>query len=773
LRPRDLDTLELPRVLEAVAAHARSAAGRDAVRASRPTTDRAEAERRLQVTADLIALDAEAGRLPTADVPVLGPALADAAPHGAALESRRLVEIRDVLGVARRTAAHLRRDPERFPALAALADTLIDLRELRTTLARTLDDSGQIREDASPALAAARATCRELRAQLENRLLTVVRDPGHADVVSDQYVTVRNGRYVVPIRSHAAWSFGGVVQDRSGSDETVFIEPLFAVEMNNRLLLASKTEEAEERRVRVELTDLVRLEAEALATLEAALALADAHAAIAAFALEHRATRPALGADDVVLRAARHPLLELTHRTVVPIDIVLRAGQRGLAITGPNAGGKTVALKTLALSALLAQTGCFVHAAEGARLPCFSAVLADIGDAQSIERDLSTFTAHATNLAAIATAAGAGGLVLLDEPGAGTDPVEGAALAVGVLTDLLERGPRIAFTTHFAQVKTYALSEPALEIAACDVDAETGAARYELVYHSVGQSFAIPIARRHGVPARAIDVAERLLAGESQDLARAIARLEATRRELERARDDAGVERRQLAAARTEAEALAADLRARQRRHWTDDLEESRRFLRDVERKGRAILEELRQRPEPAALRAFVRETADAIATRAPTPEAAPATPPKLGNTVEVASGGIRGELVEIQGERARIQRGGLRFEVALSQLRVVDDGPRRERVAIHVAKPVEADHERGEINLVGQRAREAIDALATFLDRSVRLGLSEVRIVHGVGTGALRRAVQEFLAASPYCVKFREEEMSRGGGGVTVAELS
>lgn len=760
-------------MLDAIASHARSAAGRDAVRASRPTIDRAEAERRLQVTADLIALDAEAGRLPTADVPMIGPALADAAPQGAALESRRLVEIRDLLGVARRAMSHLRRDPERFPTLAALADTLIDLRELRTTLARTLDDSGQIREDASPALAAARAICRELRGQLENRLLTVVRDPGHADVVSDQYVTVRNGRYVVPIRSHAAWSFGGVVQDRSASDETVFIEPLFAVELNNRLLLASKTEEAEERRVRVELTDLVRLEADALATLEAALAVADAHAAIAAFALEHRATHPLLGADDVVLRAVRHPLLELTQRTVVPIDVVLRADQRGLAITGPNAGGKTVALKTLGLSALLAQTGCFVHAAEGARLPCFAAVLADIGDAQSIERDLSTFTAHATNLAAIANASGPGSLVLLDEPGAGTDPVEGAALAVGVLTDLLERGPRIAFTTHFAQVKTYALSEPALEVAACDVDAETGGARYELVYHSVGQSFAVPIARRHGVPARAIDVAERLLAGESQDLARAIARLETSRRELDRARDEADAERRRLEGARTEAEALAADLRARQRRHWSDDLEASRRFVRDVERKGRAILDELRARPDPATLRSFVKESTEAITVHTPAPEAVATRPPKLGDTVEVVGGGIRGELVEINGERARIQRGGLRFEVALAQLRVVDDGGRRERVAIHVARPVEADQERGEINLVGQRAREAIDALATFLDRSVRLGLSEVRIVHGVGTGALRRAVREFLAASPYCVKFREEEIARGGGGVTVAELS
>jgi DNA mismatch repair protein MutS2 len=774
VRPRDLETLELTRVLDATATLAHSAAGRDAVRALVPTGVLEEAERRLQVTAELVALEAEAGRVPTADVPLLAPALAAAAPHGAALEPRRLVEIRDLLQVARHVAAHLRRDPIRFPALAALADTLVDLRELRTTLVRTVDETGQIREDASPALAAARAACRELRGQLERRLLELVRDPGQSDVVTEAYVTVRNGRYVVPIRTAAVWSFGGVVQDRSGSDETVFVEPLFAVEMNNRLLLASKTEEAEERRVRAELTDLVRVHADGIAGLETALAAVDAHGAIATFGLARRATRPVLGAPQVALRAVRHPLLELADRPVVPIDIVLGAGQRGLAITGPNAGGKTVALKTLGLTALLAQTGFFVHAAEGARLPCFATVLADIGDAQSIERDLSTFTAHATNLAAIATEARAGTLVLLDEPGAGTDPIEGAALAVGVLTDLLERGPLVVFTTHFAHVKTYALADPAIEVAACDVDAETGGARYALVYRSVGQSFALPIARRHGVPSRAIEVAERLLTGESQDLARAVARLESARRELEQAKERAEAERTTLAAARAESEALVADLRTRQRQRWSEDLEESRSFVREIERKGRAVLDELRAQPDAAALRGFVRETRDAIAAQTSRTGDAPppARPPVVGDMVEVVGSDIRGELVEIHGERGRIQRGGLRFEVALGQLRQVAEPPRRERVAVQVARPAEVDQERGEINLVGQRAREAIDALATFLDRSMRLGLSEVRVVHGVGTGALRRAVQEFLAASPYCAKFRDDS-TRGGGGVTVVELA
>jgi DNA mismatch repair protein MutS2 len=775
VRPRDLDTLEFPRALEAIAALARSDAGRDAVRALRPVTDRDEAERRLDTLAELIALGAEAGPLPTADVPRLAPALTQAAPAGAALEARWLLEVRDLLLVARLVRTHLRHDPDRFPRLAGLADRLPEAADVESALTAMLDERGQVREDASPALAAARRATRDLRARLEAQLLAVVRNPAQAGVIGEQYVTVRNGRYVVPIRTAAAWTFEGVVQDRSQTDETVFIEPLFAVELNNRLLLAAKTEEAEERRVRAELTALIRAATPALTVLEAALADADALAAAAAFASRHDCRRPALGTDDVRLVAARHPLLLLSGRPVVPIDVTLRGDQRGLAITGPNAGGKTVALKTLGLCALMAQAGLFVPVADGSRLPCFTEILADVGDEQSIERDLSTFTGHAANLADIARLAGTRGLVLLDEPGAGTDPVEGAALAVGVLTDLLARGTRLVFTTHFPQVKTFALAEPMLEVAAFDLDPGTGAPRFHLDYHSVGQSLALPIARRHGIPARALDVAERLLAGESRDVARAVERLEASRRALEVARDAADAEARELAAARAETDTLLDDLRARRRARWSEDLEASRTFLRTLQAEGRAVLDELRRKPEAATLRGFVARAAERIDARGseatPPEPAGPTRRPRVGDTVEVTGRGIRGEVLELGPERARIARGGLKFEVPTAQLRVVAPEAPRPRVAVQVERP-RLDAVPAELNVVGQRARDAVGVLASFLDRAVRAGRTEIRVVHGVGTGALRKAVQEFLATSPHCVKFREAEPQAGGGGVTIAEI-
>jgi DNA mismatch repair protein MutS2 len=771
LPSRDLETLELPRVLEAIAAGARSAAGRQAVLELQPTDDLAEAERRLDSLVAVVTLAAEAGPPPTADVALLAPTLAAAAPFGATLEPRRLADVRDLLATARHVRAWLRRDAARFPGLAMVAGGLEDVPEVAGPLGDALDDTGQVRDDASPALAAARGVTRELRTEMEARLTRMVRDPDNATVVSEQYVTVRNGRFVVPLRTSAASGVAGVVQDRSASGETVFVEPLFAVNLNNRLLLSAKDEEAEERRVRTELTALVREHAGRLEAVERALASVDALGAAAAFAARHGCTRPALGGHDLLLPGARHPLLLEAGRPVVPVDLRLPAERRGLAITGPNAGGKTVALKTLGLCAAMAHAGLLVPAAEGSRLPLLGTVLVDIGDEQSIDRDLSTFTGHVENLARIAAAAGPASLVLLDEPGAGTDPVEGAALAVGLLTDLLERGPRVVFTSHFPQVKTFALANPALDVAAFDVEPATGAPRFRLAYHTVGQSLALPIARRHGLPPRALDVAERLLVGESQELARAVARLEESRRAYEASREAAEAERVRLAAARAETEALTEDLRRRQRHRWSEDLDASRRFLRELEARGREVLEELRRRPDPATLRTFVREAADEVAAlaRETEPERERGRAPVPGDVVEVVGRGIRGELVEIEGERARIQRGGLRFEVPAAQLRVVGDAPAREKVAIAIDRPADAPEE---INLIGRRAREAVDELAAFLDRAARAGVAEVRVVHGVGTGALRRAVHEFLASSPYCAAFHEADQP-GGAGVTIAELA
>ena len=337
-------------------------------------------------------------------MPRLAPALAQAAPAGAALETRRLLEVRDLLLVARSVRVHLRRDPDRFALLAGVADGLPEAPEVEAALTTLLDDGGQVREDASPALAAARRATRELRTRLEAQLLKVVRDPANAGVVGEQYVTVRNGRYVVPIRTAAAWTFDG----RGAGPLAVRRDGLRRAAVRRRAQQspparvedrggggaprARGADGAHPRRTR---RRSQRWKTRSRAPTPSARRPRSRSGT--------RARGPRSAATRSALLAARHPLLLLSGRPVVPVDIRVRAGQRGLAITGPNAGGKTVALKTLGLCALMAQAGLFVPAAEGSRLPCFAAVLADIGDEQSIERDLSTFTGHAENLAAIAS----------------------------------------------------------------------------------------------------------------------------------------------------------------------------------------------------------------------------------------------------------------------------------------------------------------------------------------------------------------------------------
>ena len=396
MRPRDLETLEFPRVLDAIAALARSPAGRDAVLALRPTADADEAANRLEALAEVVAQAAVAGPPPTGDVPILAAAVADAAPEGAALELRRLVEVRDLLAAGRGVRAWLRRDPESRPD--ARGDRRRHARGPRRSRRPSPTRSTRAGRSAtrpargSPLRAPPPATF-ALRSRRGCCVWSAI--PISRTSVTEQYVTLRNGRFVIPVRASAPNAIAGVVQDRSGSDETLFVEPLFAVDLNNRLLLACKTEEAEERRVRIELTTLVRLATPEHLELERTLARIDALGAAAAFASQHACTRP----------AARHRRRRRCPRRAIRCSsppaaassrsISASARTSGASVlTGPNAGGKTVALKTLGLCALMAQTGLFVPAAEGAHLPLFDAVLADVGDEQSIERDLSTFTAH-------------------------------------------------------------------------------------------------------------------------------------------------------------------------------------------------------------------------------------------------------------------------------------------------------------------------------------------------------------------------------------------
>jgi DNA mismatch repair protein MutS2 len=783
MRARDLETLELPKLLDSLASLAASIAGAERCRALTPTTELGEVERRLAALAEYLDLSAEHPAAPRTDVPDLRPVLALAAHEDAVLEGKDLAAVLAALRVATSVCRYLRRAGRDAAELSSLAARIVYPPEVERGLARAIDDAGHIRDEATPVLAGLRARIRSLRDDLERRLAGLLADVGR-DVAAEQYVTLRNNRFVVPVRSNAAHRLAGVIQDRSASGETVFLEPLFAVEVNNRLVLTRKEEEAEERRIRAHLTEEIHRQQDTLTAMFHTLVDCDVLAARAALARRLDATIPVIGASEVCLRCARHPLLILGNRTVTPIDLLLPAGTRGLIVTGPNTGGKTVALKTLGLLALMAQCGLAIPADERSTLPCFASIYADIGDEQSIERNLSTFSSHIANLAVIASHADAHSLVVLDEPGVGTDPGEGAALAVGLLSYLRDRGAFLAASSHSADVKTFALADAAFDVAAVDVDPATGEPRYQLRYHTLGRSLGLQMARRLGLPETVLSAAERQLSeATGPDVARAAERLEATRQVYEQRIAALDTEAAALAAREAEQATLLADLKAKQRSAWHEALAEARTFVQELRAEGQRVLSDLRRSRRPAStLQEAVVAQEEAVAAAAQRHAAAAPSDstPTIGDQVEVTGQGIRGELVELKGARARIRRGALRFEVPTAALHRVapamGKGPGASHSPHQPARPeirlAEVPAAPAELSLLGLRSREAVLRVEEFLDRAVRAGHLSVRIIHGLGGGALRRAVHDYLGTSPYCASFREGTPAEGGAGVTVAEL-
>jgi DNA mismatch repair protein MutS2 len=631
-----------------------------------------------------------------------------------------------------------------------------------------------LRDDASPRLAELRASLCDLRQDLEERLDRLVASGGEHAGFADRYVTIRNNRFVVPVKASTASRLPGVVQDRSVSGETLFIEPMFAIDLNNRLLLLRKEEEGEERRLLTLLTAQVGAVRDELARAAAALAEVDALHAGVLLAHRLRASCPSFGDDTVDLRRARHPELVLRGHAVVPVDVRLGAGKQALVVSGPNTGGKTVALKTLGLLTLMARAGLLVPADEGTTVPWVEGVFTDLADDQSIERSLSTFSSHVVNLVDVFAQLASPALVLLDEPGGGTDPEEGAALAVALIDCLIARGALVAAATHYAPVKLYALNEPRVELVAVDVDPVSFTPRYRLLYGSVGESLGLAMARRLGLPADVLDAAEAGRTASARELATAIAKLETSRRRFEDERVAISEERQALADLEAERAALVAELTERRRQRWSAELEEARAFVRDLKAEGRAALEIVRRR-EPNAARAlteFTQKAAAAISSRAAGvvgPEPGDDEPPVPGDNVEIRGTSIRGELVEIHGDTARLRSGALVFQAPFANLRrrVADPPPPKRPY-----RPAVADDVPIELHLVGMRVREALALLESFLDRAQGAGLPTVRIVHGLGTGALKRAVLEFLARTTYATSFQDAEPNAGGPGVTVASL-
>ncbi len=773
MRSRDLRALEFDKVLALVTALAVSEPGRRRVAALAPSIDPGEVRRSLRATGELTELRAHAGALPIDEFKDQNQLFGVAAMEGATLDGKSLLDVRQFVLAARHLEAFLRSRCERFPAVAELVASLLAPKELADALLKALADDGGLLDDASRELRRLRTRLRDERAELEQRLARMLDQTGMQPFLTDHLVTIRNRRFVLPMKPNYAERLEGIVQDRSVSGETLFVEPLWAVELNNRLMMLEREVEAEERRILGQLTSMVRSYLPQLRMTFDAMVALDALNTRALFAERYRCVEPEIVEEGIMLTAARHPLLMASGRTVVPIDVHIPPNRRGIVISGPNTGGKTVALKTIGLLSLMAQSGLLVPADRGTYLMVFRSICADIGDEQSIEADLSTFSAHIANLAEIMRELHEPALVILDEPGAGTDPAEGGALTIGLIRYLAARRCLFAIATHSTAVKLYAYGSAELESAAVDFDERNLTPRFTLKPHTVGQSFGLAVAERLGLPAEIVRAAQAARPAGSAELEDALRRLEDQREELARQTEEARAREHQrqqahLAATQTAEQAFVSA--AAEREKIRADF---RQMMAEFNRQAAQVLADLKSLRRPRAeVRQFVERAASAMEQIAPEAPAEPVQtqPLAVGDQVELADSDIQGELLALDGDKAVIARGGLRIEVAPGRLRRARGKPKAAAPA-----PVTVSASRSEaveLNLIGMRAPDALRRLEEFLDQAYLTNQSEVRVIHGVGSGALRKAVREYLGTSPYCTGFREAEPQAGGAGATIVQI-
>lgn len=692
------------------------------------------------------------------------------AKRGGRLSGAELLQVLETLVAAGRLADALR--DERPPQLHELGRSIKALPQLRAKLEGAIDPNGEILDSASPALGGLRRAVRVAYERLRTRLESIV----HGELggaLREPIVTLRNGRYVVPVRADAKGRVKGIVHDQSGSGQTLFIEPLVVVELGNAWREAQLAAQAEEERILDELSGLVAAQADALEETLAALATFDFWLARARLAGEMDAVRPeTLDRDDVELLSARHPGLK---GKVVAIDIRLGTDFRALVITGPNTGGKTVALRTLGLLSLMHQSGLHIPAAAGSRLPVFKDVFADIGDEQSIAQSLSTFSGHMRSIVRIVDAAGPGCLVLLDELGAGTDPTEGSALAQALLDHFIAAGALVAATTHYPELKAYAHNSGQAENASVEFDIETLSPTYRLLIGLPGTSQAFNIATRLGLPEALVDDARSRLGRAQAEFEQTLVSIKETQQTTEAALARAAEAEQRARAARLEAEEERRSARRERAAAAEQARAEAERALAEVKAEigaarellARASLTESNLEQSAALLderlSALVGDAAVA-AVEEPAP-----VPIEIGATVR-SRDGWRGTVAEIDDETATIAAGTMKIKVPLNELELISG-----RVTELPAETIRPQPHRvipTSLDLRGARVDEALEQMESYLDSAAVAGAPRLTIIHGHGSGALRDALRSRLATHPLVKKWRAGERGEGGDGATIVEL-
>ncbi len=792
-------TLEFDRIVDAVTALALTPLGGAALAELAPSTDPRDVARAQQGTTETVAYLERQPLFPLRASESLPAALESLAAPGFPLEPLQLRVLADFVDSVEQTRAGILRAGLDFPILGALAAKVSSFKDEVAAVRHAIDGSGEVQDDASPELKRLRDQLRQRRQKLRGTLEQFTRGKDTSKYLQDEVVTERNGRFVLMVRAEHRSNVPGIVHGSSASGATLFLEPAVTVELNNDIVELEEREREEIFRILLELTDRFRARPGDLAETREVAAAIDVLQAKARYSSRLNGIEPEFTADtSLELKGARHPMLD----RAVPVDVLLDPPNRVLLITGPNTGGKTVALKTAGLFALMAQAGLHVPATV-ARFPVFRSVFADIGDEQSITASLSTFSAHITNLVSMDRELDLPALVLLDEVGTGTDPNEGGALATAIVQHFRQRGALVVATTHFDAVKTWGIATEGVAVAAFAFDPQTFAPTYRLVYGAPGRSLAIEMAQRLGMPVAVVAAARGFLSDDQKRLQAHLSRIDAQARALEAERTRLEKEKRAQNEANAALQQRERSLTEREevfKKRLNERLDER---LRQARRDIDGVIEQLKEKSEALAEKASLRaalNTGDSGAARAQAradidrivedlraggrrvDSAAGAGSDnqpgvlEIGAKVTVGGMGLEGRVVAIDGNQAEIDVRGKRLKAKVKELRVIAGPPSpkgltpaKVRVNLDLAP---REGLLSELNVIGQTVDAAVDRVARFIDDTLVTDVQQIRIVHGHGTGQLRKGLHAYLKTNPLVEKFYPAPENQGGGGATIVEL-
>ncbi len=781
---KSMATLELPQVLALLADCAATLEGKERCLALRPLTDLDDVARAQEETSAAVKMLILRGSPGFSGVKPVSASL-QRADMGGSLSTRELLDIASVLRCAR--GARDYGDSEEKTVISHLFRSLTPNRFLEDSITNSILGEEEIADSASSELASIRRHMRSTEARVRDILQRLI-SSNQSKYLQESIITIRSDRYVVPVKAEHKNAIPGLVHDVSSSGSTFFIEPMGVVKANNELRELAAREKKEIERILAELSAQCAAHKEDIGEDYTLLILLDTIFARGQLSLKMEASQPGLSERYLRLRGARHPLLD--KKKAVANDLELGDRFDTLVITGPNTGGKTVTLKTLGLITLMAQCGLHIPAKSDSTVRVFRRVLSDIGDEQSIAQSLSTFSSHMTNIVGILKEADGQTLILFDELGAGTDPVEGAALAAAVIESARELGALVAATTHYAELKVYAMTTTGVENASCEFNVDTLAPTYRLVMGIPGKSNAFAISRRLGLPEEIIDRAAARLDAENVRFEDVLTKLDQQRQEMEKDRAEA----RRLKLEMEQSAGKAREYRKRLEEERSKVVEKAQAEARAIIQEARdasdlalSELKELKKRQDldwqqvndgRAEARRLLNEAERSIGGAAQEPEAPPPTrPARAGDTVELVSMGTRASVLSVNKDGTlQLQAGILKITAKQDEVRVVEGETQSQKEARRIVQRAQhtlrAAAAPSEIDLRGMMTDEAIAVLDRFLDTAMMGKLESVTIIHGKGTGAVRKAVREHLKRSRYIKSFRPGRYGEGEDGVTVAEL-